>query len=306
VVTPPEFPGGDIGKLAVCGTINDVLMMGAVPKYLTCGFILEAGLEIALLERVVRSMADAAAEAGVIIVAGDTKVIEHRGGAGQQGGSEQASGLFINTTGIGVPRTSIASTTSTTPTATTASTPPTPSALNAKPGDAIIVSGTLGDHHACILSARMGITNGIKSDCAILAEIPDALYHTGIEVRTMRDVTRGGLGTVINEIGASSGVQIELEEGSIPVNPEVKAFCGIMGLDPIYMGNEGKLIVIVAEKDREQALAIIRATAVGKDARIIGHINAWNTGEPHAILRTKIGGTRRIDMLFGEGLQRIC
>jgi hydrogenase expression/formation protein HypE len=342
VVTPLEFPGGDIGKLAVCGTVNDVLMMGAVPKYLTCGFIIEAGLEIELLKRIVRSMSTAAAKAGVQIVAGDTKVIEHRGDGGQQGlKPQQTPGLFINTTGIGIPRAlsghdalsknslappvPVAQSSSTihpappVPVAQSSSTihpaPPTPvplrapSGQGARPGDALIVSGTLGDHHACILSARMGIKNGIKSDCMVLKDIPDALYAAGIDIHTMRDVTRGGLGTVINEIATASDITIELAEEHIPVNPEVKAFCGIMGLDPIYMGNEGKLIIIVPERMRQQALDIIRKTQAGKEATLIGRCYKrlqTDPDAPRAIMRTKIGGTRRIDMLTGEGLPRIC
>jgi hydrogenase expression/formation protein HypE len=295
VVSPLDFPGGERGRLAVCGTVNDVLMMGAVPKYLTCGFIIEAGLEIALLDRICASMASAARTAGVLIVAGDTKVIEHRGAAAA-GGDQMAgheSGLFINTTGIGILRSGISR----------------PSVSNARPGDAVIVSGGLGDHHACILSARMGIQNDIKSDCAVLKEIPDALHEAGIIVHTMRDVTRGGLGTVINEIAISSGITIELEEESIPVGPEVRAFCGIMGLDPLYMGNEGKMIVIVPEKDRDTALELIRKTRAGKEARVIGQCTARQADDkaaPPAIMKTKIGGARRIDMLSGEGLPRIC
>jgi hydrogenase expression/formation protein HypE len=295
VVTPLEFPGGDIGRLAVCGTVNDVLMMGAVPRYLTCGFIIEAGLEIALLDRICASMALAASEAGVLIVAGDTKVIEHRGATanGDDHNTGHESGMYINTTGIGILRSDISR----------------PSGSNAGPGDVVIVSGRLGDHHACILSARMGIKNDIKSDCAILKEIPDALYEAGIDIHTMRDVTRGGLGTVTNEIATSSNIMIELEEESLPVDPEVRAFCGIMGLDPLYMGNEGKMIVIVPEKDRIRALELIRKTKVGKEARIIGRCATRQVSDkvaPPVVMKTKIGGTRRIDMLSGEGLPRIC
>jgi hydrogenase expression/formation protein HypE len=247
---------------------------------------------MSVLDRIVSSMATAAAEAGVAIVAGDTKVVGSRSVAAAGDDADSGSSVFINTTGIGVLRST-----------------PAPSGRSARPGDALIISGTLGDHHACILSARMGIKNGIESDCAILKEIPDALYEAGIEIHTMRDVTRGGLGTVINEIATSSNVTIELEEGSIPVAPEVKAFCGIMGLDPVYMGNEGKMVVIVPEKDRARALEIIRNTEAGKDACLIGHCYKrliTDPGAPRAILRTKIGGTRRIDMLSGEGLPRIC
>jgi len=228
VVTPLIFKGGDIGKLCVCGTVNDIMMMGAVPKYITCGFIMEEGLEVEKLEKIVESMAKTAREAGVKIVAGDTKVVEGNGG------------LYINTSGIGI-----------IPEGRDVS------AANCKPGDKVIVSGTLGDHHACILSARMDIENNITSDCSLLGAIPDILFEHGINVKTMRDVTRGGLGTIINEIENSSDCQIELEEQAIPVNPDVRGFCDILGLDPMYMGNEGKMIIIVEGDKAEEALELI-------------------------------------------------
>ncbi|MDR0851987.1 MAG: hydrogenase expression/formation protein HypE [Clostridiales Family XIII bacterium] len=285
VVTPIEFAGGDIGKLSVCGTVNDVLMMGAHPKYLTCGFILEEGLETVQLDKIASSMAKTASAAGVQVVAGDTKVISGSGG------------LFINTTGIGVSRKLIDG-------------HEPPSAAHAMPGDAVIVSGNLGDHHACILSARMGIGNGIKSDCAVLSEIVDALYASGVGIHTMRDVTRGGLATVLNEISAASGVRIELSDELIPVDPEVRAFCGVMGLDPLYMGNEGKMIAIVPAEDAARALEAMRSFEIGKNAGIIGSVTddltSDNRQNGFVTIRTKIGGTRRIDMLFGEGLPRIC
>ena len=273
VVTPLVFKGGDIGKLCVCGTVNDLLMMGAVPKYLTCGFILEEGLDIELLDRIVESMAKQAEEAGVIIVAGDTKVVEGNGG------------LYINTTGIGeIPEGRDVS------------------SGNCRPGDVIICSGNLGDHHACILSHRMEIDNNITSDCAALGDIVDALFKGGISVRTMRDVTRGGLGTVINEIAESSAVKIELQEESIPVNPEVKGFADILGLDPLYMGNEGKMIAVVPSGEADKALEIMRNTEHGADAAVIGHVE-YGQG---AYIKTRLGATRRIDVLYGEGLPRIC
>ena len=273
VVTPLVFKGGDIGKLCVCGTVNDLLMMGAVPKYLTCGFILEEGLDIELLDRIVESMAKQAKEAGVIIVAGDTKVVEGNGG------------LYINTTGIGeIPEGRDVS------------------SGNCRPGDVIICSGNLGDHHACILSHRMEIDNNITSDCAALGDIVDALFKGGISVRTMRDVTRGGLGTVINEIAESSAVKIELQEESIPVNPEVKGFADILGLDPLYMGNEGKMIAVVPSGEADKALEIMRNTEHGADAAVIGHVE-YGQG---AYIKTRLGATRRFDVLYGEGLPRIC
>ncbi|MDR0854160.1 MAG: hydrogenase expression/formation protein HypE [Clostridiales Family XIII bacterium] len=298
VVTPLVFSGGDIGKLAVCGSVNDVLMMGATPKYLTCGFVLETGLEIELLDQICGSMAKTAKEAGVIIVAGDTKVIEGSGG------------LFVNTTCIGMYPEQVRDS-STGPVTVTG-----PSAANIEAGDVIIVSGNLGDHHACILSARMNIQNDIKSDCAILAEIPSKVREAGIGIKAMRDVTRGGLATVLNELAASSGVSIELGETAIPVDASVRAFCGIMGLDPKYMGNEGKMVLVVSPEKAEETLEIVRSTGVGKDAAIIGVAkDATSVGAaqgkssgklPPVYMRTKIGGKVRVDMLYGEGLPRIC
>ncbi len=273
VVTPLVFKGGDIGKLCVCGTVNDLLMMGAVPKYITCGFILEEGLDTELLDRIVESMARQAREAGVTVVAGDTKVVEGNGG------------LYINTTGIGeIPAGRDVS------------------SANCRPGDVVLVSGNLGDHHACILSDRMEIENDIVSDCAALNDVVDSLFAHGIEVRTMRDVTRGGLGTVINEIADSSGCMIELDDESIPVHDDVRGFSDILGLDPLYMGNEGKMIAIVPEKDAEKALAAMRATEHGRDAAVIGRVKEGSG----AYIKTRLGATRRFDVLYGEGLPRIC
>ena len=273
VVTPLIFKGGDIGKLCVCGTVNDLLMMGAVPKYITCGFILEEGLDTELLEKIVASMAKQAEEAGVIVVAGDTKVIEGNGG------------LYINTTGIGeIPAGRDVS------------------SRNCRPGDVVIVSGNLGDHHACILSHRMEIENDIKSDCAALNDITASLFSSGIDVKTMRDVTRGGLGTVLNEIADSSGCMIELDEESIPVLDEVRGFTEILGLDPLYMGNEGKMIAVVPGDEAERALEAMRNTVHGKDAQIIGVVKEGSG----AYIKTRLGATRRFDVLYGEGLPRIC
>lgn len=273
VVTPLIFKGGDIGKLCVCGTVNDLLMMGAVPKYITCGFILEEGLDTELLEKIVASMAKQAEEAGVIVVAGDTKVIEGNGG------------LYINTTGIGeIPAGRDVS------------------SRNCRPGDVVIVSGNLGDHHACILSHRMEIENDIKSDCAALNDITASLFDSGIDVKTMRDVTRGGLGTVLNEIADSSGCMIELDEESIPVLDEVRGFTEILGLDPLYMGNEGKMIAVIPGDEAERALEAMRSTVHGKDAQIIGVVKEGSG----AYIKTRLGATRRFDVLYGEGLPRIC
>lgn len=273
VVTPVVFKGGNIGKLAVCGTVNDLLMMGSEPKFITAGFILEEGLEISLLEQIVASMAETAAEAGVRIVAGDTKVVEGKGG------------LYINTSGIGaIPEGRDIS------------------AGNCSEGDMILLSGNLGDHHACILSARMEIENSIRSDCACLNSLVNSLLENKIRVRAMRDVTRGGLGTVLNEIADSSNCGIEIKENALPVHPEVKGFCDILGLDPLYMGNEGKMIAAVAREDAEKALELMRKTECGKDAAIIAEAVAGKG----VVMRTRLGGSRVVDVLYGEGLPRIC
>lgn len=273
VVSPLEFKGGDIGKLCVCGTVNDLLMMGAVPEYLTCGFIMEEGLDVELLNRLVASMAAQAKKAKVQIIAGDTKVVEGDGG------------LYINTTGIGrIPDGRDVS------------------SQNGRPSDVIILSGNLGDHHACILSHRMEIENGIASDCAALNDVVEALFSAGVDVRIMRDVTRGGLGTVINEIADSSRCSVELEENDIPVSEEVRGFAGLLGLDPLYMGNEGKMIAVVPEDEAEKALEAMRKTEHGKDSAIIGRL-AEGSG---AYIKTRLGARRRFDVLYGEGLPRIC
>ena len=273
VVTPVIFKGGDIGKLCVCGTVNDLLMMGAQPKYLTCGFILEEGLSLETLDQIVESMARQAEVAGVKIVAGDTKVIEGSGG------------LYINTSGIGI-----------IPEGRDIS------AANCMHGDAVILSGNLGDHHACILSSRMGIENNIQSDCACLADITNVLFDADINVKAMRDVTRGGLGTVLNELADNSGCCIEIQETSMPISDDVQGFCDILGLDPIYMGNEGKMIAVIAAEDAQKALTLIKSTEHGKDAAAIG---VCKKGKG-VVMVTRIGGSRVVDVLYGEGLPRIC
>lgn len=273
VVMPPVFKGGDIGKLSVCGTVNDLLMMGAEPKYITCGFILEEGLDIRLLEQIVASMAEEAQQVGVLIVAGDTKVVEGSGG------------LYINTTGIGmIPKGREIS------------------GSNCKAGDAIILSGTLGDHHACILSHRMEIDNDISSDCAVLKDVTDALFENHVKIKAMRDVTRGGLGTILNELADSSGCMAEIFEEKIPVKEQVRGFADILGLEPLYMGNEGKLIAVVDPQDAEKALEAMKQTVHGKDAAIIGHMKEGGG----VYLKTRLGATRKVDVLYGEGLPRIC
>ncbi|MBR4026436.1 MAG: hydrogenase expression/formation protein HypE [Lachnospiraceae bacterium] len=275
VVTPISYLGGDIGRLCICGTVNDLLMRGAKPKYITCGFILQEGLEIEKLEEVVRSMAETAKEAGVEIVAGDTKVVNGNGE------------LFINTAGVGfVPKEREVS------------------AERVCEGDVILVSGTLGDHHAAILSSRMGITNQIESDNAPLGEMVEALFEAGIDVHTMRDVTRGGLATILKELANTSHMTMELEESKLPITPQVKDFCGLLGLDPLYMGNEGKLVVLVPKAQAEKAQAVIKNAKYGENAQIIGYVKEQSEGK--LLLRTRIGGLRNLEVLQGEGLPRIC
>lgn len=273
VVTPVMFKGGDIGRLSVCGTVNDLLMRGAKPKYITSAFIIEEGADSDLLEQIVKSMAETAKEAGVTVICGDTKVIEGSGG------------IYINTTGVGFVKesTDIVST-------------------NLRTGDAVIISGNTGDHHAAILSARMGIENNIKSDNAPLVEMVEKMLKAGIELHCMRDVTRGGLGTVLNELAKASRVNIEIQEEKIPVDSEVKAFAKILGLDIMHMGNEGKLVAVVPEKDAQKAVEIIRNSKYGENAQIIGRVK---NGEGVDLI-TPIGGKRRVNVLYGEGLPRIC
>ncbi|HHV31261.1 MAG TPA: hydrogenase expression/formation protein HypE [Clostridiales bacterium] len=275
VVTPVFFPGGNIGRLSVCGTVNDLLMNGAEPKYLTCGFIIEEGADSEALACIADSMAETAREAGVSLVAGDTKVIDGKGG------------VYINTAGVGfVPRGRVVS------------------ASQCETGDVVLLSGYLGEHHAAILSSRMGIENQIQSDCAPLNEIVNALFRAGVRVKAMRDVTRGGLATVLNEFAQSSGCCIELEEDRLPVSQAVKGFCGILGLDPLYMGNEGKLVAVVEREDAEKALQAMRSAQYGANAAQIGSVISGQTGT--VLVKTGIGGTRIVTELYGEGLPRIC
>lgn len=273
VVTPLFFKGGNIGRLAVCGTINDLLMSGATPKYITSAFIIEEGADTDDLVEIVKSMAETAKEAGVIVVAGDTKVIEGNGG------------VYINTTGVGFVNesTDIVST-------------------NIRENDAVIVSGTMGDHHATILSARMGIENNIESDNAPLGEMVRRMLKEGIEIHCMRDVTRGGLGTVLNELADASNVNIEIEESKIPVTSEVMAFSKILGLNIMHMGNEGKLICFVPMSQAEKAVEIIKACKYGENAQIIGEVKHGDG----VTLVTPLGGRKKVNVLIGEGLPRIC
>lgn len=279
VVWPLFFPGGDIGRLAVCGTVNDVAMLGARPLYLTAGFILEEGLEMNTLQRVIASMQSAAQEAGVQIVAGDTKVV-------QKG---KADGLYIATAGIGVIR----------PGANIGG-------AQAKAGDAIILSGSIGDHGIAVLGARgeLGFQSEVQSDTAPLNHLIEAMLNASENIHVLRDPTRGGLATTLNEIATQSGVGIRLDEKSIPVRPEVGAACEMLGFDPLYIANEGKLVCFVAPEDADRVLKTMRGTKYGEDAVVIGEVTAEPPGR--VLLKTAFGTTRVVDMLAGEMLPRIC
>jgi hydrogenase expression/formation protein HypE len=282
-VDPIFFPGGDIGRLSVHGTVNDVAMMGAIPKYLTCGFIIEEGLPMDTLTQVVASLGAAAREAGVCVVTGDTKVVP-RGAADK---------LFINTTGIGE-----------------VVVDPAPAGDRAAPGDAIIVTGTLGDHGLAILSTRQGLAfeTPVLSDCASLNHLILALIRALPDVHVLRDPTRGGLATTLNEIALASNVTCEIEEDLIPVRPEVRGGCSLLGLDPLYLANEGKFICILPAEQAEAALAIMRADPLGAGAKRIGTVTAVDKpGQSgRVVLKTGLGGKRLLGMLEGEQLPRIC
>ncbi len=279
VVKPLFFRGGDIGSLAVHGTINDLAMGGAVPLWLTAAFILEEGLPLESLKRVVASMHEAAARAGIPIITGDTKVVE----------KGSADSLFINTTGIGQVRDGILL-----------------SASQAQPGDVILVSGFLGDHGIAILAEREGLQfeTQVNSDSAALHELVAKLLGATCEVRCLRDPTRGGLSSTLNEIAASSAVGMELDETAIPVREEVRGACEMLGLDPLYVANEGKLVAIVASQAAQDALHALQNHPLGKDAAIIGRV----TGDHRrmVVMRTPLGTTRIVDMLAGDQLPRIC
>ncbi len=278
VVSPLFFPGGDIGRLAVCGTVNDLAMVGATPFALTCGFVVEEGLSFDVLQRVVQSVREAAAEAGVFIAAGDTKVV-------QRGGVDQ---LFINTSGIGLvdQNTDI-------------------SGANAQVGDVVIVSGTLGDHGIAVMSAREGLAfdTDLQSDVAPLNHLVCAMLDAG-EVHVLRDPTRGGLATTLNEIAKQSNVVIELRDAAIPVKPQVRAACEMLGFDPLHVANEGKLVAFVKPADAQAILSAMKNTRYGEDAAVIGAV--IGDGKSQVRLKTALGGTRLVDMLPGEMLPRIC
>jgi hydrogenase expression/formation protein HypE len=279
VVKPLFFDGGDIGRLAVCGTVNDLAMVGATPLYLSASFVIEEGLELDILRQVVASMRDSAGEAGVEIVAGDTKVVE-RGGADQ---------LFISTAGLGIVPQGVDI-----------------SASNARPGDLVILSGAIGDHGIAVLSEREGLAfkADLTSDVAPLNRLVAAMLKASSHIHVLRDPTRGGLATSLNEIALQSEVAIRIEEGKIPVHDAVHAACEMLGYDPLYVANEGKLVAIVAPQEGERILETMRADPHGEEAHLIGEVVAEPRGK--VLLRTEIGGTRIVDMLAGEMLPRIC
>jgi len=281
VVSPLFFPGGDIGKLAVCGTVNDLSMSGAMPLWLSAGFILEEGLLLAELERIVVSMAATAERAGVQIVTGDTKVVD-RGSADR---------LFINTTGVGLvpPGIEIAGD-------------------RALPGDAVILSGTIGDHGMTIMTQREGLQfdSPLESDCAPLNGMVGGLLEAVPpgSIRCLRDPTRGGLATALNELAGRSGSGIQIDETAIPIRDEVRGACELLGLDPLYVANEGKLVAIVTPEAAEAALTSLHAHEFGQGAALIGRVTEAHAGR--VVLRTALGARRVVDTLAGEQLPRIC
>ncbi|MBI4493910.1 MAG: hydrogenase expression/formation protein HypE [Chloroflexi bacterium] len=279
VVNPIFFPGGDIGQLAVNGTVNDLAMAGAEPLYLSAGFILEEGFPMDDLRRVVLSMADASARAGVAIATGDTKVVQ-RG---------KADGLFINTTGVGAIRR-----------------PETISAWNARPGDRVLVSGPIGEHGMAIMLARGALDMEVElaSDTAPLASLVQAMLGATAGIHCLKDPTRGGVATVLNEIAQHSGVGIVVEEEQVPVRDEVRGACEILGIDPLYVANEGKLLALVAPEAAPAVLAAMRAHPDGQEAALIGVVTDKPRGR--VLLRTPWGGLRVLDMLVGDPLPRIC
>lgn len=282
VVNPIFFPGGDIGKLSVCGTINDLAVGGAEPVYLSASFIIEEGMEVEDLKRVVASMADTAKKEGVQIVTGDTKVVER--GKGDK--------IFINTAGIGVINGGL----SLSPTLI-------------RPGDAVIVSGAIGDHGIAILTHREGIELDVpvESDCAALHNLVRDMLKAAKgdnAIKAMRDPTRGGVATVLNEFASSSNTAIVIREDEIPVRDEVRGACEILGFDPLYLANEGKLIAVVAREYSERVLKAMRENPLGRDSAIIGEVAAEPKGK--VILETSVGNRRILEMLSGEQLPRIC
>ena len=278
VVTPRFFPGGDLGRLAVCGTVNDLAMVGAEPIGLTAGFILEEGLPLDELDRIVDSMAAAAREVGVPVVAGDTKVVA-RGAC---------DGAFITTSGVGRLAPDFR---------------PTPS--KARPGDAILISGTIADHGMAVMTSREGLRleGDLRSDAAPVLGLVRALRRAGISVHTLRDPTRGGVAQSLLEIAASASLRVVLEQRQLPIRPPVAAACELFGIDPLYVANEGKLLAFVPEAEAERALGVLRAEPLGAEAAVIGRAEA---GEARVVVTTPLGARRVVRMPLGELLPRIC
>jgi len=278
VVKPVFFPGGDIGKLAVCGTVNDLAVTGASPKYITAGFIIEEGFSLEDLEKIVRSMAEWALKAGVEVIAGDTKVVE----------KGEADGIFINTSGVGFFEGASEL-----------------SAGNIRPGDKVIITGTMGDHGIAVLSRRKGLDfqSDIKSDCAPLAGMLADVTAAG-GVKFMRDPTRGGLATTLNEITRGTELGIVIEEEKAPVSGPVRSACELLGLDPLYVANEGKAVIVAGKGSAENIIAVLRRHEYGKDASVIGEVTREAGGR--VCLRTRYGTARIIDMMASEQLPRIC
>jgi hydrogenase expression/formation protein HypE len=279
VVRPLVFPGGDIGELAVFGTVNDLAVAGARPLWLSAGFVLEEGLPVADLRRIVASMAAAARRAGVAVVAGDTKVVEHG----------KADGLYVTTAGVGVLEHDLAL-----------------GPERVQPGDRVLLSGTIADHGMAVMIARgdLKLEGDVESDTAPVRELAASLLTLGDALRWMRDPTRGGLATALNELASQSGLAVRMSEAALPVRPAVGAACEILGIDPLYVANEGKLVAIVAEEAAEEALALLRAHPLGTDAVELGVIAAEPEGM--VLLDTTLGGSRIVDMLVGDPLPRIC
>jgi hydrogenase expression/formation protein HypE len=278
VVSPLFFRGGDIGKLAVCGTVNDLAVAGAVPLYLSASFILEEGLALGDLDRVAASMAEAAVNAGVAIVTGDTKVVERGHG----------DGVFITTAGVGRLRQGAPE-----------------GAGSVRVGDAVVVSGPIGDHGAVIAAHRSGlVVDRFSSDCGAVTDVVGAMYDVGVRPRFMRDPTRGGLATVLAELAGEANVSVSLREVDLPVQSGVRGVCDILGLDPMYLACEGRVLAVVAADQAEAAASAMRRTPAGRGACVIGEITAPASGP--VVLRTRFGGTRLYDTLASEQLPRIC
>ena len=274
-VTPIFFPGGDIGKLAVCGTVNDLAVMGAKPLYLSCGYIIEEGLDYEALVKITKSVSKTAKDSEVQIVTGDTKVVEK--GKGDK--------IFINTSGIGICEYEF---------------------KEIQIGDKIFINGAIGDHEIAILTAResLGFETKIESDCAPLWDLISQVLKSSQEVKFMRDPTRGGIATVLNEVAENKDFGILLYEEKLPIKEEVKGVCALLGFDPLYLANEGKVIIVVAPEDADKLINVMRKHSLGKDAQIIGEV--VETPAEKVCIKTKVGGTRIVDMLTGEQLPRIC